>query len=232
MDRRDVQSGIIRAWNVVDSLALGETISSPVPLPVNEEFRDVVLSGESTYVSIYLTGLGLSHYNFLMTDYSFFQFSWTSPDHVRYAYYPNPFVVGEDNLSEIRQWRELLENGSITLEDYLSILRDAQSGIGVPPVRYESAPDQHKGLQHPSSHFHIGHHQDNRWAINRTITPLAFTLLILKHYYGPAWREMGTDEQDEFGNRFEAQLIREKMNCRLIGDVLFLPAEARSFFFS
>jgi len=232
MNRPDIQSGIVRAWKVAVSLGLGETISTPAPLSVNDEFRDSALSSESQYHNIYLLGLRLSYYNFLISDYSFFQFSWFTRDHVRYAYYPNPFISSESDLADLRHWRDMLATGFISLDDYLDVLRDSKPGIGVPPIRYENATGQHRGLQHPCSHFHIGHHEDNRWASNRVITPLAFTLLVLKQYYGAVWREVGTDSSDEFGNRFESKLIQEKMNCRPMDYVLFLPAEARSFFFS
>src|SRR5437660_297939 len=108
MERGDVQRGIIRSWAITNFLELGETISSPAPIQVNDEFRDLLLNKESDYVSIYSAGLGLSHYNFLLTDYSFFQFSWFSLNHVRYAYFPNPFTnsSGEEELLEMVQWRD------------------------------------------------------------------------------------------------------------------------------
>jgi hypothetical protein len=115
--------------------------------------------------------------------------------------------------------------------EYLSMLRDARLDPRVPLLRYEHAPDQYKGLHHPCSHFHIGHHADNRWALNRLLTPLAFTLLILKLYYGSVWRDLGLDEADKCGNSFETALIEEKTNCRPIRDALFSALEARSFFF-
>jgi hypothetical protein len=232
MNRKDVQNGIIRSWNVVNELGLGETISTPAPLGINEEFRDQLLASQSSYVDIYRTGLRLSHYNFLLSDYSFFQFSWAYQDHVRYCYYPNPFIATEESAAELNESRDMLAAGLINMDDYLDLLGDAESTVGVPPIRYENSPTQHDGLFHPCSHFHLGHHEDNRWAINRIITPFAFTLLILKHYYGPRWREFGADDRDEFRNKFESELIREKMNCRLIGNDLFLPDEAKSFFFS
>ena len=165
----------------------------------------------------------------MLTDYSYFQFSWSVPDSVRYAYYPNPF---EGSVADFKRQRELVESGLITQDEYLSILRDARLDPRVPLLRYEHAPDQYRGLHHPCSHFHIGHHADNRWALNRFLTPFAFTLLILKHYYGAVWRDLGRDEADECGNSFESKLIEEKTNCRPISDALFSAIEARSFFFS
>jgi hypothetical protein len=202
MDRHDVQHGIMRARDAVESLGLGETISNPSPLEVNEEFRNVILDGASTYFDMFMCGLKLSHYNFLLSDYSYFQFSWSERNHVRYAYYPNPFMPqGEEGAaSQIKRLQELLQAEMITYEEYLSILRDAKADPRAPMLRYENAPDQHKGLMHPCSHFHIGSNADGRWAINRVLTPVAFTLLIFKHFYTWAWHEIGTDESAEYGN--------------------------------
>jgi hypothetical protein len=62
------------------------------------------------------------------------------------------------------------------------------------------------------------------------LTPFAFTLWILKQYYGSEWTEFGDDEADDFGNTFESKLIAEKMECRLVVPAHFTEAEARSFF--
>ena len=191
MDRRQVQNGIFRAWKAIEKLELGETFSSGAPLPVTEEFRNLILNDEISYVTLYLGGLNQSHYNFLLSDYSYFQFSWSLKDCVRYAYYPNPFATGKTNIANFRQLRERVESGEIPFEEYLETLKGNQPEAWIPLIRYENAPSQHKELQHPCSHFHIGHHSDNRWAVNRLLTPLAFTLLILKHYYSSAWREHG-----------------------------------------
>jgi hypothetical protein len=229
MERRDIENGIYRSWKILENLDIGETFSNGAALEVNEQFRDVILSHDSSYITVYLTGMNLTHYNFLLTDYAYFQFSWSAPENLRYAYYPNPF---EASAADFGRWRELVETGFITQEEYLSILRDSRIDPQMPSIRYEHAPDQYRELHHPCSHLHIGHHDDNRWALNRLLSPLAFTLLILKHYYGSVWREIGYDEQDQCRNSLESALIAEKSNCRQIGADLFSLLEARSFFFS
>lgn len=231
MDRNTVSNGINKSWAVLEGLGLHETFSNAGPLEVNSEFRDLVLSENSTYVEIFLAGLRLSHYNFLLTDYAYFQFSWAPNDNVRYAYYPNPYATGRSaGAFDFRRRRTLVEQGAITQEDYLAMLRDADAELRVPLIRYENAPSQYKGLKHPCSHLHIGHHGDNRWPLNRVLTPLAFTLWILKQYYGSEWAEFGDDDTDSFGNTFESKLVTEKMECRLVGPEYFTEVEARSFF--
>lgn len=228
MNRQTVQSGVRRAWDIISAIGLSETFSNPAPLLVSEEFRKLVLS-DCDYITVYLAGLRLSHYNFLLADYSYFQFSISKDDHVRYAYYPNPFA---HNIADFKRRQELVGAGMVTQEEYLGMLADTRGDYRVPIIRYENAPDQHTGLNHPCSHFHIGHHSENRWPIRRLLTPFAFVMLIIKQYYGEAWRAAGDDEGDAFGNKFETELVRERSNCRMIDSELFTAFEERSFFFS
>lgn len=122
-----------------------------------------------------MAGLSLSHYNILLTDYSYFQFSWDRENYVRYAYYPNPFISGKDNeLESFRRLQELVESGLLQHEEYLTILSERSAMSGIPMLRYENAPDQRKKFAHPCSHFHIGFHSENRWPVRRILTPYAF----------------------------------------------------------
>src|SRR2546426_5995109 len=96
MERREVQRGIRESWAAIVELNLGETISTAAPLPVSEGFRDLLFSANVQYNELYLAGLNLQHFNILLSDFSFFQYSLVSDDHVRYAYYPNPFLDTTD----------------------------------------------------------------------------------------------------------------------------------------
>lgn len=231
MDRHSISNGIIRSWDFLEKMGLHESFSNSGPLPVNEVFRDLILSEDSRYVDIYSTGLSLSHYNILLIDYSYFQFSWEGGDNVRYAYYPNPYTAGKTReLASFKRRRKLVASGAITQEEYLSMLRDANDELRVPLIRYENAPSQYQGLKHPCSHLHIGHHGDNRWPLNRVLTPAAFTLWIAKQYYGEEWWTLGEDEQNEFGNTLEHLLVQEKTNCRPVVASHFSDLEFRSFY--
>ncbi|MER8528986.1 DUF2290 domain-containing protein [Mesorhizobium sp. M0814] len=230
MNRHDVQTGISQAWKIVDELGLGLTISDPTPLGVNDEFRDICLKSNAPYVDIYELGLKISHYNFSLTDYSYFQFSWSSEDNVRYAFYPNPYLSGDsDAVAKAAKWQELLGAGLISHEEFLAYLRHRPPDARIPLIRYENAPAQYSRFNHPCSHMHIGRHDDNRWAVDRLLTPQAFVLFIVKQYYGSTWRALA-NEDEENGNELETLLIKAKQESRQIGDDFFLQAERRSFF--
>jgi hypothetical protein len=231
MNRSDVVRSIAQAWKFASDIDAGRTISDPNPLSVNVEFRDACLDSSADYATIYETGLKLSHYNFSLMDYSYFQFSWEKEDVVRYAFYPNPYLSGDkDAVIKLKRWRELLSAEMISYEDFLDLLRGRPADVRVPVIRYENSPDQYRSLKHPCSHMHIGHHSDNRWALDRLLTPSAFTLLILKQYYGQHWALM-EDESATHGNSLEEKLIAEKRRCKSVPEEYFCGPERSSFYF-
>jgi hypothetical protein len=230
MERREIQKGIRDSWSAVVELKLGETISSAAPLPVSDLFRDLLFSQDVQYNELYLTGLKLQHFNILLTDFSFFQYSIISDDHVRFAFYPNPFLDVTESDLNIERLRDLLEAEMITHEEFLALVNEHRSDNRAAPIRYENAPRDRRAFSHPASHFHIGHGNGGRWAVARNLTPLAFTLLVLKHYYPADWA--GADDQSEAGNAFDERLIRARANCLEVTDALFSPLERRCFHFS
>lgn len=233
MNRDDITRGIIKTWELAVELDIGESFGNPGILPMNEIFRDLILSSNAVYTRVYEKGLSLSHYNILLSDYAYFQFSLDRESYVRYAYYPNPFISGTDSeIQKFKGLKEMVEAGMLEHEDYLSLLADKSGMGGIPMLRYENAPDQRKKFQHPCSHFHIGFHSENRWPVRRILTPYAFSLLVFKHYYGMPWHEKGSSEDISEGNLFEQRLVEEKTNCRLVGHELFEEIEERSFYFS
>lgn len=233
MNRQTVQSGIIKTWETADKLGLARAFSNPNLLPLDADFRDIILSNTSTYIDVYLKAMNLSHYNILLDDYSFFQFGMEREMYVRYAYYPNPFISGQAaDTAAFHKIHELMESELISHEDYLSLLEGKKSLNGKPMFRYENAPEQRTKFFHPCSHFHIGFHSENRWPLKRTLTPLAFSMLIFKQYYGESWRRVGDDEDPDISNTFERILIKEKTRCSVVSDILFEKIEEQAFFFS
>ena len=231
MERREVQKGIRESWAAVVDLKVAETISSAAPLPVNEEFRGLLLSEQVQYTELYLAGLNLQHFNILLTDFSFFQYGFYRDDHVRYAYYPNPFIEAAFTTENISRLRELMEAELITNEEFLALINDQRSHNRAAPIRYENAPRDRKPFSHPCSHFHIGHGAGGRWALSRYLTPLAFTLLVLKHYYVAQWID-GESSEEESGNVFETRLIRARADCEEVDETLFSGLEKKCFHFS
>lgn len=230
MDRRAVAEGIHASWRFFESCLMAESFASPDPLAVDTEFRDMIMSGDATHESLYAYCLNKSHYNLLLHDHSFFQFSWSSENNVRFAYYPNPHVSDHEALGKFRRYREMLGEGLLQDEDFGQLVRAMTYRGSIPIFRYENAPGQYKPLAHPCSHMHIGLHGENRWALRRHLTPLAFSMLIAKHYYPVEW-SMGIPEGSISGeNDFEVALVGERRNCRIVEQ--FSPQEELAFHLS
>ncbi|MBO6835247.1 MAG: DUF2290 domain-containing protein [Alphaproteobacteria bacterium] len=229
MNKTEVTKGIHKSWSFVEELCIGMTFSNPSPMKVEEEYRNLVLSENPKYEDIYLCGIRLSHYNFMLYDYSFFQFSCSDDYEVAYSYSPNPFG---DSFERMEEWRQLLEQGIILEPEFDQLMESSQVSINQPPIRYENSRSQYRGLEHPCSHLHIGFHRENRWAISRVLTPEAFTMFILKQYYPTEWSGFGYSEESEFGNNFEERLSIERRDCRIIGDDFFSDREKETFHFS
>jgi hypothetical protein len=67
--------------------------------------------------------------------------------------------------------------------------------------------------------------------VSRSLTPLAFTLLVLKHYYPAHWAD-ADDANEETGNSLDSRLIRARAECVEVPEALFSTLERRCFHFA
>jgi hypothetical protein len=232
MDARSVRRSISKGWTLVDQMGIGSSFAKPTSLDVSDAFRDISLADDSRYEEIYQKGIELVHYNFMLTDYSYFQFSWFGKDNVRYVYYPNPFARERSTMGDTQRLRELEEAGWLTHEEYLSILSDYHVVNRDPMIRYEHAEGEYRAFHHPCAHLHIGHPPRGRWCVARVLTPFAFTMLVLKHQYPQEWQLFGEDRMDSTtGNSFETGLIRERQALNEVPFSFFSITERQTFRF-
>lgn len=181
MNERNFRRCIGQAWEFIDAANLGETFSCPVSLPTNSKFREKSLNKKVSYEEVFLFGLRNVCYNLLLADRSYLQFSRQNEESFRFVYYPNPFLGTE--VVEIESLSDTDGYDDFDMEEHLQLISERRNTQRPPIVRYEYAPAQYVELEHPSSHFHLGHHSDNRWPIRRILTPEVFTLIILKQFY-------------------------------------------------
>lgn len=198
----------------------------------SEEFLRFAFSDAEGYEDVYLAGLRNRDYNILLRDYSYLQYSISKEHHVRFAYYPNPFLGNSQSaMSELSDLRIYVDEGAMTTEEYLLQVAELRNSQHPPLFRYENAPDQYEELVHPCSHFHLGHHSDNRWQLQRTLTPLAFTILVARHFYPSTWHQEEDIVLFEKQQAPDAFYEEAKLDCRILGDELFSVNEAKLFFF-
>jgi hypothetical protein len=183
------------------------------------EFRELALTPEASYRDLFLCGLRNSDYNFLLSDYSYFQFSFTEKQRYRFGFYPNPFAGSRSDPAELD---ELLQEGIISFEEYSETLAGQPYEISKPLVRFDLDCGAYVRLTHPAAHLHVGMHNENRWPVCRCLTPRSFALLIVKLYYGNNWaRGKLQAEQNGFANRFDRYFVKEKAESQALGADLF-----------
>lgn len=167
---------------------LSRSVSSLQSLQVNARFNSVALDPESSYREIYLTAVSQSYYNLILLDYSLFQFSWDSKDAWRLAYLPNPWISGAPEAARsVAEWEALEQQGVFSFDEVDQLMGELPYLGAIPPIRFEHSSSQYTEHIHPAAHLHIGRHTDNRWPLARVLSPLTFTMMIVKFYYGSRW---------------------------------------------
>lgn len=204
----------------MDFLAQAGASSS---LNASVEFKKMSRRATS-YQELYNEGVKFQDFNIMLTDNSFFQFTEKKADEdVRLAYYPNPYKFVE-YLQERKEALSMLDSNELSLPEYEQLMTECNTKGDVPLIRYDLSVDQHCKKYHPAAHFHIGFHTENRWAVNRVLTPYAFFLKILIHYYPSLWFDFG-DRGDELDNILDLKYREELSRCSLLSNQYFLDIE-------
>lgn len=190
---------------------LSRSVSSLQSLQVNARFNSVALDPESSYREIYLTAVSQSYYNLILLDYSILQFSWDSKDALRLAYLPNPWISGAPEVTRsVAKWEAFEEQGILSSNEVDQLIGELPYLGSIPPIRFEFSLSQYKEHIHPVAHLHIGRHTDNRWPLARVLSPLTFTMMIVKFYYGDQWCPRssfaGASQDDCIDKRLIAEL--------------------------
>jgi len=181
---------IRKAWDLFHSdLGIGRANIWTASLPVDEVFRRTILQPESTYAEIYRSGLSQSAYNFILDDYSYFQFSWETEQDWRMAYFPNPWITGVANAQMMMsQWEAMEEMGDLSIEDASDLIDGLPYHGAVPPIRFEYSHRQYREVLHPAAHLHLGRHSENRWPSAILMGPSTFSMMIAQLYYPEQWQ--------------------------------------------
>lgn len=229
----EVRHGIRRAWLYSKAVGIDQVFSDPSSLKPSDEFKEIALSTTATYEEVYLHGLEAGQYNILLADYAFLQFGGCDANSLRYAYYPNPFLgASQTAISELSALRVFIDEGVIDMDEFLHRVSEIRYTQHPPLVRYENAADQYKDdLTHPCSHFHFGHHSENRWPVRRVLTPGAFALIIFKYFYPDYWAEGHALSTGRKKTSLDEALIAAKQDCRMLPDELFSERATQQFSF-
>lgn len=187
MNLSDFNTSIRAAIKFHRELELWQSTVYTVGLPRSMQFNQLTLATKD-YTQVYEVGLALSHYNFLLSDLSYFQFSYTSEVEYALAYYPNPRLSGSPAaLDQYRGYEQERDDGLWTEEEFAELVSEIPARTFIPRIRFEYSEKQYENVRHPGAHFHIGMSGDDRWASARKLSPLTFSLLMAKHYHPSKW---------------------------------------------
>ena len=225
MNFSDFRKSIMCGFTSLQEIGLTDWQDFPhhTSLQASYAFNKISLSRESDYQTIYKTGLREKHYNFLLSDFSYFQFSLLSErrSSVRLSFYPCPFNAIED----LRRTSPAI--GEDDPESLDRAMEEATVFIDKPPIRYDFDPSAYVPSEHPAGHFHIGAHADNRWPARKIILPSVFSLLIAKHYYAEQWESKATSKLTANGykNEHDQKLAEQLKICTSLDHDLFDNSE-------
>ncbi|QPO13233.1 DUF2290 domain-containing protein [Thalassospira sp. A40-3] len=233
MNERELSRSILAFWDAVTRAGISLTISNSSSLTCSEEFIATAMLKDVSMEELYLCGLRNSDYNVLLKDRSFFQFTIKRRGGLRYAYYPNPFFgADEKRVSELEGMDEYVQEGLLTQEEFLAKIAELRANMLPPVLRFEYDPQDYVEMVHPSSHFHLGFHSENRWAVERVLSPLAFGLHVTKMYYSAKWSEAENKNVGGQEITVDDELINAKASCPVVPEELFSQREREQFYFA
>ncbi|MCG9665816.1 DUF2290 domain-containing protein [Vibrio mediterranei] len=236
MNESAFNSSIVKSAQLCARIGLEPVVTCPSSLKVCDAFNAVALSATATHESIYFSGLENKQYNFLLPDYSYFQFSYTpilSKPHLehcfelRMAYYPNPINSNDELMPEspdnqLMVYNQLFMENEWSFEEYSQALCELKANVTVPIIRYDMSEDQYRRLNHPKAHIHLGVNNSSRLATNKIFTPELFTVFVLSNFHRAYWEACsGSDFEME---QFYAE---SKNNCPNVSDDHFCDLQSR-----
>lgn len=179
------------------------------------------------YRELYDVAVSMQDFNLMLHDKSFFQFTEEKEgEEIRLAYYPYAYSSAEyfDAKSE---YDEFLNLGDLSQDEYEQYISELEFNLDIPVVRYDLSLRQYCDQYHPAGHFHIGFFAENRWPVKKILTPLAFFLKILFHYYPGKWKEFESD-----GHGLLEKYCDAVSKCKSLNKDYFSVVESKKLYFT
>lgn len=197
-------------------------------LTASDEFKNAAFNIETPYRELYLIALKQRDYNVLMTDYSLVQFygvEFEDEFRVRYAFYPNPFLIPDKGQPQ--------ETGFEEFEEYMQLTSESIEVNRRPILRFEVARGDYAHLRHPTAHLHLGLDSEARMPVDKALTPLAFTFIVGRIFFFDAWTSLAEEclPADELAG-LESRYADACAECELLEQVYFSDHERSQFHFS
>lgn len=194
---------------------------------ISEEYRSVMYGDD--YEKKYRIALENGDYYCLLKDDSFLNFNAAKKEggiQLSYRFYPNPrdYQTYEEFLLT-EEFEEFKDDG-VAHEFYEQYVSEAKLKAGILPIRYDYDQLSYQKLQHAASHIHFGFSEHMRIPISRIITPIAFTILVIKNIYYCNWQNCYQKEE------YKTIEIAHKNKCDELSSDEFCEEEKRYLFLS
>ncbi|NGZ69231.1 DUF2290 domain-containing protein [Vibrio aestuarianus subsp. cardii] len=210
---------IIATINLADDLGMLFQAGAANSLNVSYEVKKITRNAVS-YREVYDAISTQQEFNLMLSDQSVFQFTENkAQEDIRLVYYPSPYQFVEYQSLK-REAIELLNSQELTEVEFEQYITEAEFTCDIPVIRYDLSLGQHCELYHPAAHFHIGFFAENRWSVNRVLTPYSFFMTILLNYYPKIWASEKNHSEEPKSNRLDVFYRKElKQNCPKISEI-------------
>lgn len=145
-------------------------------------------------------------YDFQLVDQSILSFQGSDAHNdVRYVWLESPKsiepifefariylaeLLGIDSLSQEQIDALMDEYGEDITLAYEAHVAESPLKQHVTPLRYELHHSGYREGYHPLSHLHVGQNENIRLGCLHVLTPMAFTMFVLRHVYCEHWRAL------------------------------------------
>ena len=214
-------------WRILKEVNLERSRNS---YPQHPEHPRSNFKGAS-YLRIYQVCVENGYYHFQLINNSLLEFRIDSfqPLVASYIFYECPYqiVPFDEFLTRIIFDPSDLEDLGVLYEmyeeEYLStISRDLKKIVC--PIRYDYNESFYTPGVHPVSHMHIGINNDIRISLRRVMTPITFTLFIIRQCFPDKWKLIHNSQQIEGWCRH----VRE--NLEAVNEDYWHPQDERELY--
>ena len=195
----------------------------------NRSYSDAcpMYSRSKEYKVIYQNLVDYRDYDVLLKDDSMFQMSYQSGEY-RLMFIQNPleymsfetflensgWEIDQENLEELHELYD---------DDYSQTLEEMNLNSGDMYLRYDVDFHGRKDNEniHAYTHLHVGLNNNIRIPVGRYMSPLAFTMFVIRHVYYDVWVEAVRNSKIVFDY---------KNQCEQLPAKLWTEAEKRDFY--
>jgi hypothetical protein len=176
------------------------------------------------FLDLYKSVMEDQEYHFLLFDNSFIRMEFEEKKSIlKYIFCPFPYdyISYEEFLKEYEKdiIQEEIEEKNILKKDpefiYEQLLDEAPLKEPCYLIRYDYSEKEYDSGIHSVSHFHIGCANQIRITSSFLLTPLCFTMFIIKQIYHDSWLSLIKD------TNFCMIYKRSKNNCKNIDSSFF-----------